>query len=254
MGDKFSRGKPILRGEMPMWKAPASVLCGCLAALPLIGCAGNVGTSAQAPAAIVEPAAPYHAPAVRVYGVSPAAPAAVLVLWPGDDNLARDPGLWTAQGFDVVMPQPADIYRLVADQQAALAQLVASAHALADAPIWVVGPGPVIDAALAAPQLGRGVSGVVMTSVTSGAGSCSESFLYSDPGTGALPKFEVKRSGDCGTDTPAITGRQPSVLPAPPAPRPNQPRLIEASAVGKSLAPAAKVRRVAELIKSAPPG
>jgi hypothetical protein len=93
-----------------------------------------------------------------------------------------------------------------------------------------------------------------MTSVASGAGSCSESFFYSDPGTGAPPKVEFKRSGDCGTGTPAITGRQPSVLPAPPAPRPNQPRLIEASAVGKNLPPAAEVRHLAELIKSVPPG
>jgi hypothetical protein len=169
-----------------MWKAPAFVLCGCLAALPLIGCAGNVGTSAQAtavtPAALAEPE-PNYAPAPRVYAVGPAAPAAVLVLWPGGDTLARDPALWTAQGFDVVMPLPADIYRLVADQQAAVAQLVAAAHALADAPIWIVGPGPVIDATLAAPQLRRGVSGVVMTSVASDSGSCSESFFYSDPGT-----------------------------------------------------------------------
>ena len=240
-----------------MWKAPAAVICGCLAALPLIGCAGGVASSGQAtavtPTAIAEPA-PNYAPAPRVYAVGPAAPAAVLVLWPGDDSLARDPGLWTAQGFDVVMPQPANIYRLVADQQAALARLVSSAQALADAPIWVVGPGPVIDAALAGPQFGRGVSGVVMTSVTSGAGSCSESFLYSEPGTGAPPQVEVKRSGDCGTGTPAITGRQPSVLPASPAPPPNQPRLIEASGVGKNLPPAAKVRHLAELIKSAPPG
>jgi hypothetical protein len=254
MADKFLHGKTTIRGEMPMWKAPATVLCGCLAALPLIGCAGDAATSGQAtavtPAATAEPA-PYYAPATRVYAVGPAAPAAVLVLWPGDDSLARDPALWTAQGFDVVMPQPADIYRLVADQQAALAQLVASAHALADAPVWVVGPGPVIDAALAAPQFGRGVSGVVMTSVTSGAGSCSESFFYSDPGTGAPPKVEVRRSGDCGTGIPAIGGRQPSVLPTPP---PNQPRLIEASAAGKNLPPAAKVRDLAELIKSAAPG
>jgi hypothetical protein len=91
------------------------------------------------------------------------------------------------------MPPPADIYRLVADQQAAVAQLVAAAHALADAPIWIVGPGPVIDATLAAPQLRRGVSGVVMTSVASDSGSCSESFSYSDPGTGAPPKVEVRR-------------------------------------------------------------
>ena len=241
-----------------MWKAPASVFCGCLAALPLIGCAGSGGTSGQVtavmPAASTEPAA-YYAPAPRAHAVGPAAPAAVLVLWPGGNNVASDdPGLWTAQGFDVVMPQPAAIYRLVADQQAALARLVVSAHALADAPIWVVGPGPVIDAALAGPQFGRGVSGVVMTSVTSGAGSCSESFFYSDPGTGAPPQVEVKRSGDCGPGMPAIGGRQPSMLPTPSAPRPNQPHLIEASAVGQNLPPAAKVRHLAMLIKSTPPG
>jgi hypothetical protein len=45
--------------------------------------------------------APNYAPAPRVYAVRPAVPAAVLVLWPGDDSLARDPGLWTAQGFDI---------------------------------------------------------------------------------------------------------------------------------------------------------
>jgi hypothetical protein len=93
-----------------------------------------------------------------------------------------------------------------------------------------------------------------MTSVASGARSCSESFFYSDPGTGAPPKVEVKRSGDCGTGTPAIEGRQPSVLPAPPPPQPNQPRLIEASAVGKNLPPAANVRHFAEQIKSPAPG
>ncbi len=82
-----------------MWKAPASVLCGCLAALSLIGCAGDVATPPQAramtPAAIAE-SAPNYAPAPRVYATGPAVPAAVLVLWPGDDTLPRDPALWTA--------------------------------------------------------------------------------------------------------------------------------------------------------------
>jgi hypothetical protein len=240
-----------------MWKAPASVFCGCLVALSLIGCAGSGATSGQVtavtPAASTKPAA-YYAPVPRVYAVGPAAAAAVLVLWPGDDNLASDHGLWTAQGFDVVMPQPADIYRLFADQQAVSARLVSSAQALAGAPIWMVGPGPVIDAALAGPRFGRGVSGVVMTSVASGVGSCSETFFYSDPGTGAPPQVEVKRSSDCGLGMPAIGGRQPSMLPTPSAPRPNQPLLIEASAVGKNLPPATKVRHLAALIKSTPPG
>jgi hypothetical protein len=238
-----------------MWKAPALFLCGCLAALPLIGCAGNIPISGQAAtvpsAAIAEPS-PYYGPAARVYPVGSATPAAVLVLSPSEDSLARDPGLWTAQGFDDVMPEPADLYRMVADQQAVLAQLVASAHALANAPIWLVGPDSLIEASLAPPQFGRDVSGFVVTSVMSERGSCSERLVYADPGTGAPPKVEVSRSGDCWTGAPAI-GRRPSVLLAPQAPRPNQPPLIEASALGNSLPPAAKARYLAEQIKSAPP-
>jgi hypothetical protein len=224
--------------------------------LPLIGCAGNVvapgqGVSAT-PAAIAEQPS-YYSPAPQVYAVGPATPAAVLVMLPGADGLARDRALWAAQGFGVVMPPPGDLVRLVADQQAAVERLLASARTLANAPIWVIGPGPLIDAALAAPQFGRGVSGVVMTSVSSGNGSCSESFLYEDSGTGAPPKVELRRSGDCGAGMSPHGGRQPSAFPAPAAPRPNPPRLIEASAVGKNLPPAAKAHRLAEPIKSASP-
>jgi hypothetical protein len=243
-----------------MWKAPASVFYGCLAALPLIGCAGDVTTARQeeatAPAAIAT--APYYGGGPRVYAAGPAIPAAVLVFLPAmgpvskEDVLARDPILWAAQGFDVVMPQAADIYRMVTNQRAALAHLVASAHALADAPIWLVGPSSAIGAALAAaPQRGR-VSGVVVTSVTSSTGNCSESVFYSDPGTGAPPTLELKKSGDCDAGLPVVTGRQPSILPAPPTPQPNPTRIIEASAAPKNLPPAMRVRRLAELIKASP--
>jgi len=246
-----------------MWKALASIVCGCLAALPLIGCARDVTTAQRAGAATPVAGADiatYYNGSRRVYPASPAAPTAILVLLPGmgaaasEDALTRDAALWAAQGFDVVMPQPEEIYRLVADQHAALARLVASAHALADAPIWLVGAGPIIDAALAAaPQRGRGpVSGVVVTSVTSSSGSCSESVLYSDPGTGAAPKIEVRKSGDCEVGSPGVTGRQPTVLPAPPAARPGAPRIIEASAGPKDLPPSAQVRRLAQLIKTSP--
>jgi len=210
------------------------------------------GQAATVPSAAIAEPPPYYAPAARVYAVGSAAPAAVLVLWPSGDSLAHDPRLWTAQGFHAVMPEPVDLYRMVADQQAALARLVASAHALANAPIWLLGPNSLIEASLARPQFGRDASGFVMTSVTSERGSCSERLVYADPGTGAPPKVEVSRSGDCRTGAPAI-GRQPSVLPAPQEPRPNQPPLIEASALGNSLPPAAKARYLAEQIKSAPP-
>jgi hypothetical protein len=71
-----------------MWKRPASVVCGCLTVLPLIGCAGNIGTPPQTAMA---PSSMSYYPAPRIYASRPAAPAAVLVLLPGNDNLVRDP-------------------------------------------------------------------------------------------------------------------------------------------------------------------
>jgi hypothetical protein len=235
-----------------MWKTPASVLC--LSALPLLGCAGNY-TVPQAAAVTPTPVgatASYNAAAVpQVYTAGPGAPAAVLVFLPGADIVASDPALWAAQGFDVVMPRPADIYRLVANQEAAMARLIASAEAMANAPIWLVGPSQVIEAAM--PQAGGQVSGVVVTSASSPNFSCSESFSYYDPGTGAPPQVKGTRSGDCGAGMPAITGRQPSVLQPAPAPRPHQPRIIEASTADKNQPPATQIRRLAQLIKAMPP-
>jgi len=251
-----------------MWKIPASILC--LAALPLVGCAGNYTApqvAAVTPAPVAADAPYYYAPAAAgVYATGPATPAAILVLLPGADFIAGDPALWQAQGFDVVMPQPADIYRLVADEQAAMARLVASAETMANAPVWLVAPSQVIEAAI--PHTGGRVSGVIVTSEATPAFSCSESFSYYNPGTGAPPQVKVTRSGDCGTGMPATTG-QPSVLQPVPAPRPHRsplietrshglpqapprPRIIEAAAAGKNLSPAAQVRRLAEMSKVVP--
>jgi hypothetical protein len=253
-----------------MWKAPASVLC--LAALPLLGCAGNY-PAPQAAAVAPTPVAanaPYYysAPsAPEVYTASPSAPAAIVVFLPGADAaVASEPGLWQAQGFDVVMPQPAGIYRLVADEQAAMARLIASAEAMANAPIWLVGPDHAIETAI--PGTGGRVSGVIVTSEETPTFSCSESFSYYNPGTGAPPQIKVSRSGNCGAaGVPGMTGGSPSVVAPAPAPRSNTPplietrgkslprtRIIEASAAAKNLPPAAQIRRLAEMIKSAPPG
>jgi hypothetical protein len=237
-----------------MWKIPASVLC--LATLPLLGCAGDY-TARQAaavtPAPVGETAPYYPAAAPQVYAAGPAAPVAVLVLLPGADSaVASEPALWEAQGFDVVMPRPADLYRLVTDEQAAIARLIASAQEMASAPIWLVGPSQVIETAI--PATGGRVSGVVVTSETTPAYSCTERFFYRDPGTGEPPQVRVAKSGDCGMGGSPMIGTQPSVVPPPAVPGRNQPRIIEASAAGKSLTPAARVHRLAQLIKAAPPG
>jgi hypothetical protein len=236
-----------------MWKIPAPILC--LATLPLLGCAGNY-TAPQAAAVMPTPvtgSAPYYyaSAAPEVYTTGPAAPAAILVFLPGAGSVASEPALWEAQGFDVVTPQPADISRLIADEQAAMARLIASAEAMANAPIWLVGPSQAIEAAI--PQTDGRVSGIIVTSETTPTYSCSESFSYYNPGTGAPPQVKVTRSGDCGANVPATAGHQPSGVQPPSAP-PNRPRIIEASAAGRNLPPASQVRRLAQLIKAAPPG
>src|SRR5205807_1527151 len=136
-----------------------------------------------------------------------------------------------------------EIHQLVSDERRALGRLVATARALAAAPIWLVGPSPAIETALAAePQIGGGqISGVVVTSMTSSGISCSESVSYFDPGTGAAPKVTVKKSGNgCDAIQPFAAGRHPSVVPMPREPRPSAPRIIEASASARHLPKAAQ--------------
>lgn len=242
-----------------MWKSRTLTLGCCLAALPLLGCTVGAGPQGQA-----------HAPPIagiawspdrggaRIYANEPGGPAAILVLLPapGDvpgDPLTRDPRLWAARGFDVVMPPP-DLYRLAADHETAFERLIASARAMADAPIWLVGPNPAIAAAMAqAPMSEPGrISGVVVTSVASNAGTCSERMVYADAGTGAAPTVRISRSGSaCPAGSPFGAASNPAAKPAAPAVRPKAPRLIEASA-GERASPHARrsiAQHVAELIK-----
>jgi hypothetical protein len=168
-----------------------------------------------------------------------------------DDLLTRDPSPWAAQGFGVVMR---DIAQLIADRQAALERLVISAPTLADAPIWLVGSGPAIEAAMPDQPPGQ-VSGVVVTSVASGAGSCSRTVFYSNPGAGAEPRVTVKTAGDaCGALPPLGERLAPSgITPVPPV-RPGAPRIIEA-AIPAQTSPAAQrplIRQLAEEIKGLP--
>src|SRR5262249_10077757 len=133
---------------------------------------------------------------------------------------------------------PSEVYQLVTDQHRALRRLLAEARALAAAPVWLVGPGPLIETAIEAePPIGGGpISGIVVTSMASNRISCSESVTYFDPGTGAKPQVTVRKSGNgCEAIQPVAGARRPSLVPMPPEPRPKAPRIIEASAVAKPL-------------------
>jgi hypothetical protein len=244
-----------------MWKQRSVTLWGCVAALPLLmGCANSVGGAPQA----YEPPPPAAATVAdtggaRIYAIGPAMPAAILVMLPGSgDMMTADPRLWTAQDFDVVTPSSAEIDRIAANQEAVMTRLIARARAVADTPLWLVGANPAIEAAISgAPVAGPGqVSGVVVTSMTSGAGTCSERMIYSYSGNGT-PKVSVSKSGDaCPAGSPFGAGGAGSTL-APPAPsvRPNAPRVIEASAANRSgtpIMPQSDVKQIADLIKSGP--
>jgi hypothetical protein len=269
--------EPVFGGDVSMRKPRALTLCCCFAALPLLGCANGASSGAQPQAESVPGPAPAYAMPADYYtggsggaqaaGANSDAPAAILVVMPGPgDFWAADPGLWTAQGFDVVVPPPSDLYRLAADPQAVFDRLIAEARAMANAPIWLVGPNPAIEAAMAgAPPSGPSqVSGVVMTSATSGTGICSETMTYTSSGNGAAPQVKVSKSGNaCPPGSPFGVETNQGVVPqgqgaAPVSPAvqpPYAPRLIEAAApAGASPASRqAAIQRVAELIKSAPP-
>ncbi len=245
-----------------MSKQRAVTLCGCLAVLPLLtGCADGLARPPQAyapPSRAYAPPEPVATAAAatggpRIYAIGPGEPAAILVMLPGPgDMLTADPRLWAAQGVDVMTPSPSQIYQIAVDRQAAV-QLIAEAQALADAPVWLVGPNPAVEAAMASlPRSGPGqVSGVLVTSTISGAGTCSERMVYSYSGSGAPPKVSVSKTGDaCPAGSPFGAGSNSTAAPAIPAVPPKAPRLIEASAPA-GVGSRAAVKQVAGLIKSA---
>jgi len=104
------------------------------------------------------------------------------------------------------------------------------------------------------PQLGPGqVSGVVVTSVTSNAGSCSRTMYYSNPGNGAEPKVVVNTAGDACRASPPFGGRRaPSSMVPVPHVHPNAPRILETSIPADRSAQQPFVQRLAEEIKAPP--
>jgi hypothetical protein len=237
----------IFGGDRAMLKRRAATLWCCLAVLPLFGCAPGVTAGSQetsaSPVAVADDSVP-----AGLYPSRAARPAAILVVLPGAGAFGSDPALWTSEGFAIVMPPPTALYPLVAAQE------LASARRLADAPIWLLGPSPEIEAALAASRSGREqISGVVVTSSGAAAGICNESFSYFDPGTGAKPQVKFSRSGNCPPGSGFGIGG-PTITP-PPAVRPAAPRIIETEANPGITLPAAQqaaVARLAALIKAGP--
>jgi hypothetical protein len=195
-------------------------------------------------AGFAAPAAAASAP-TAVYTVP--APAAILVVLPGamplQWRLAPAPALWPSEGIAASMP--AAVARLIADQEAELARLSAASEALAAAPerIW--------ESMLAEmPRLGpTRASGVVMTAIATGRGSCSETVTYAYPGNGMAPRVTVRKSGNaCPAGSLLAPGAEPSIILAA---RAHAPRLLETAAPPDRLIPAAPVPQT-ELVSYPP--
>ena len=191
-------------------------------------------------------AAPAAAAGVSVPAYVPA-PAAILVVLPGaappQSVAVPGPALWPSADLTAMMPVA--MARLIAGQQAALARLATAAERLAAA------PDRALETALTQePRLNAGpASGVVMTAITTGQGSCSESLTYSYPGNGAAPRVTVRKTGNaCPAGSPFASGTEPS---AAPAVRPQLPRLLEASAPPDRLIPSVPLPRT-ELVSYPP--
>lgn len=235
----------------------ASLLCCCLAALPLAARAVAPEAS-PAGANVAETGSPRIAAEPVVY-TGPATPAAVLVFVPGESpyggasvtpassNPLSDipPSLWADQGLGVVTPRITDVL-LNEEREAdlALRRMLAYARAMADAPIWLVGSAPEVRSALERLPAGRGtVSGIVITSVSSPAGTCSQTVVYSNRGVGGVPAVQVRSSGDaCGTISP---GARPPVfeqVPQPSIPF-KTPRLLLVRSEPRPASGGATVRR-----------
>jgi len=131
--------------------------------------------------------------------------------------------VWVPAGASVVLvpaarPQPVDfpVARLIAQQEAMMDQMMADMVSLMAMPL--PGPNQMIHSAMQGlPQMVPG-TGVVVTSVISGSGTCSQTMTYDYPGQGGQPTIQVSSTGNaCGAVHP---GGPVYVVQPAPAPQP----------------------------------
>lgn len=191
------------------------------AATPLL--AENFATDIPLPSGVSE----------RVLFAAPAAPHAILIMFPGATGvvaisaggtttnrnfLVRTLPLWIAQGFAVEVlgsPNGASLLgqRHTPAYLAAIDRAVDFGRSRANAPIWLVGTSQgSIAAANGAAHLGGKIAGVVLTSSVTRPNRSGETVFDSEPGLIAQPALIVANQGDsCGVTPP---GDAPSLAAA----------------------------------------
>jgi hypothetical protein len=118
------------------------------------------------------------------------------------------------------VPVDFPVARMVAQQQAMMQQMMANMDALMATPM--PDPEQMIRSVMdGMPQTLAG-SGVVLTQMTSGAGTCSETIVYGPQGVDGLPQVKLTRTGNaCGAVTSngpiGVTQTAPAPQTVPPA-------------------------------------
>jgi hypothetical protein len=138
--------------------------------------------------------------------------------------------VWVPAGATVVMlpeaaARPIDfpVARMIAQQDAMMQRMFADMDAL----LAMTMPGPMIRSVTQGmPQTLPG-SGVVVTSISTGSGTCSQTITYGYPGNGGAPRVQVSSTGNaCGMlhapgpiEVQQAAPPPPAVAPAPTSPR-----------------------------------
>jgi hypothetical protein len=122
------------------------------------------------------------------------------------------------------VPMDFPVARLIAQQQAMMQRMMADMDALMATPM--PDPTQMIRSAMdGMPQTEPG-SGVVLTQISSGTGTCSETIVFGPQGANGQPQVKVTRTGNaCGVTTSnepiGVTQTTPAPQTAPPATAPS---------------------------------
>jgi hypothetical protein len=146
------------------------------------------------------------------------------VLTPFDGAAASiSPGR-TAAEFDALPLSAGLPAEFIAEQDAMmrdLRQMMMAIDALAVTPFEAIAPNRTIEVALRdAARAPGSVSGMIVTSFSSGGRECSQTVTYAYPRNGASPNVTVRKIGnDCGAVTPPSTQAMPAARSVTPRSR-----------------------------------
>jgi hypothetical protein len=134
--------------------------------------------------------------------------------------------VWVPEGATVVLvpssaiaPAEFPVARMIAQQQAMMNRMFADMDSLMATAM--PDPGQMMRSVMQGMPQGVPASGVVVTSISTGQGTCSQTITYGYPANGGQPAVKVRSTGNaCGT---VDTDRPLEVTQPAPAPQPVVP-------------------------------